>query len=340
MDELDLVRKVYHGIPGPSASESAGARSRLLAAIDDTQPGAWRPPAAATRLTAVRRLARPRIWMPIGAAAAVTAIVIAASVVAPSGQPKAIPSSGQPSAAQVLDEAAAAAARQRPGNGTFFAAVIQQMIVGTSGPGVRRLPVETYWMNRQGSGWTDDGNGITPGQRDFTWPQIQRLPLSPSRLLAHFASMSGSKNRGMQAITELDEIGWLLEQYPASPALRSALYRALAMAPGLELVSATHDPLGRAATAVYGFTDGNLGRALFFDPATGAVLSYDVVTLHYVPGKPYCPNGADGFVALAVGYVNSLGQLPAPVPSTAGSAASPFALPGCTLPKASASASP
>jgi hypothetical protein len=340
MDELDLVRNVYHGIPGPSASESAGARSRLLAAIDDTQPGASRPPAAAGRLAVVRRLARPRIWMPIGAAAAVTAIVIAASVAAPFGQPKATPSSSQPSAAQVLDEAAAAAARPRPGNGNFFAAVIQQMIVGTSGTGVRRFPVGTYWMNRQGSGWFDDGKGITLGQRYYTWPQIQRLPLSPSRLLAHFASMSGSKNRGMQAVTELDEIGDLLDANPASPALRSALFRALAMVPRLELVSATHDPLGRAAAAVYAFTDGNLGRALFFDPATGAVLSYGVVTLHYVPGKPYCPNSVLGFVALAAGYVNSLGQLPPPVPATAGSAASPFALPGCSVPKASASASP
>jgi hypothetical protein len=190
MDELTLLRNFRRDTPGPSAAETGAARSRLLEVIDDPRSGASRVTASPRLHSAPGVLGRRRFWAPVAAAAAVTAVAITAAVIAAPGPQAARPASasGSLSAASVLREAAAAAARQPAGHGRYFA--VEGELADLYGYPLS-VGVRIQWIGngvsgrlagldgRSVSGFPD---GIPFGPRLLTWAQFQRLPTTPGRL--------------------------------------------------------------------------------------------------------------------------------------------------------------
>jgi hypothetical protein len=330
MDELNLLEDLHRQIPGPSATEAARARARLLTAIDDLQSAAPRRPLTARRLAGPGWLARPRVWLPVGAAAAVTAVITAVSVLAPAvapGRQTGGPGSAhRPTAAALaLNEAASAAARQFPGHGQFF--VSEAEIISPIRPSVQPYVSTARW-SRSAVWWNGDGDamtGIPHGQNPVfpPWPitlgQAQQLPSDPVRLLADLAGITHHIS-GPTRYLQFWAVSIILAYYPVSPALRAALYRAAAMLPGLRLVSRARDPLGRVGAEVYGpsGTAGGLlsSEVIFFDPATGALLDYEVYRLEKASSKPQCSPSSEQIALLASGYVGLMTQLPPGAPLT------------------------
>jgi hypothetical protein len=313
MDELTLLRNFHRDTPGPSAAETAAARARLLEAIDDPQSRGSHLSASRRRQAVLTVLGRRRLWAPVAAAAAVTAVALTAAAIAAPGPHGARPSSpsGSPTAASVLRKAAAAAARQPPGHGRYFATESELIVM-------YGYPASGALRNR----WIGNGLGgrlawlVGPvGERLMTWAQFQRLPTAPDQLQAAIARVSSYLGPGIPpAATEFSLIANLLASAPGSPALRSALYQVAARLPGLALVPHARDLIGRAAAEVYMPVENAAipgGNALYFNPSTGAAL--DVAE----PAQSsQCPDIFQEAV-LASGYVGSNHQLPAGAVRTA-----------------------
>jgi hypothetical protein len=327
MDELNLLRDLHRAIPGPSAAEAARARAQLLTAMGDPRSAAPRRLVTARRLAFLKRLARPRLWAPVGAAAAVTAVVITAvTITAAPGPLTSRPSSARPkmAAAYALNEAASAAARQIPGHGQFFATEVE--LISPAGPSAKPSVATVWWgssavwMSGGGPALTGFPHGLEPPYMAFPstfLDQVQQLPDSPVPLLADLAKMT----RGIPGPTTFVEF-WavciILAYFPASPALRAALYRAAATLPGLRLATRARDPLGRVGAEVYGLsgTTGQLvsSEIAFFDPSSGALLDYEEYRVGKAPAKPQCNSLSIQIALLASGYVGSRSQLPPGAP--------------------------
>jgi len=214
----------------------------------------------------------------------------------------------------VLREAAAAAARQPPGRGRYFATEIQTVYSYCS-PACQELnpagvSVTIQWFGNGGTARLAalEGSpyGIYTGPPGL-WAQLQRLP--PRRLQAAIAE-AASRYRGAvpQVFAEFSLIESFLAAVPGSPALRSALYQVAATLPGLTLVPHTRDPIGRTATEVYIRAEYPF-NALYFSPSTGAFLD--------MASYPSNCSGIWGAAVLASGYVSSKVQLPAGAVRTA-----------------------
>lgn len=335
MDELTMLRNFHRDTPGPSAAETAAARARLLDAIEDPQSGASRPRAPRRVLSVLGVFGRRKLWAPAAAAAAVTAVAIAAAVIAAPGPQAArrAPASGSLSAAPVLRQAAAAAARQPAGHGRFFATEFENIDIYGSPPSGE----VTYWLGNGVSGRLAWLNGRYASSLPeaiifgygLTWAKLQRLPTAPAELQADIARAVATLEGGVpSAAYSFSLIANLLARAPLSPALRSALYQVAARLPGLALVPHAHDLIGRAATEVY-MPARQLtiptGQALYFSPSTGAAL--DVAGLG---PSPQCPDIWQDAV-LAAGYVSSKYQLPTGAVRTARPVPQPDAFPGCDV---------
>jgi len=328
MDELSLLRNLDPDTPGPSPAETAAAWARLHAAIDAAQPGASRSTASVSSLTFLKRLARPRFWAPVTAAAAVTAVAITAAMIAPAGPrtSRPGPATGPLSAASVLREAAAAAAAvgqppgQPPGHGRYFA--LETESISTDSP--RHPYIQAYWMSNGVRGWP----AVLPALAgiSLTWEQLQHLPTAPDRLLAAIGRQPLGWGNQPLAENEFATIVGLLEGAPASPALRSALYRAAALFPGMRLILHTRDLIGRTASEVF-LPGKNISfmRALFFDPATGAVLGDAFI----YPNYARCPSPDQEYAVLSSGYVGALRHLPPGSPLKPVPVVLPTAIPNC-----------
>lgn len=312
MDELMLLGEFRSDMPGPTAAETAAARDVLLAAMEGARPGPARakPPAR-------------RFWIPLAAGTCAAAVGIAAAAVVMAPGPRTIRPAAKPAvltAAVVLRTAASAAASQAAGHGRFFVSESEYVDPGNG----HNVPAKrTIWIGNGVTGrlldrgWGGAGSspippGLSFGRRVITWAQLRSLPTAPGPLLAQIAR--ASRDNGQPLVqAEFGTIVGLLFESPTTPALRAALYLAASRLPGVTLVPAAHDLLGRPAAEVYvppGFA-GNDGDALFFDPSTSTVLG--VATL--VGSNVQCPPAWEAAV-LAAGYVNSTFQLPPGAPAS------------------------
>jgi hypothetical protein len=308
MDELTMLRDVGRHTPGPTAAETAAARARLQAAIDGARSGPFLTAPSSRGRALLRRLARPRLWAPVSAAAAVTAVAVTAAVLAAPGPHRPSPASAPErlTAANVLDEAASAAARQAPGQGRFFFSEIEIMP-----PGAPPLLLMT-WVGHGVPGRQASVGPQTPyysrrlpvpskiqfGQTFLSWTQLRRLPTAPGPLLAAIERA----NRGYGTAAAFDIITSLLAEAPLTSALRAGLYRAAALLPGLTVRRHVRDLVGRRATEVYlPPTKRGAGSALLVDPATGAFLGLAQLLL---PRPGLCASDEEQ-VVLSAGYVGS-----------------------------------
>jgi hypothetical protein len=335
MDELTPLVDFRTDTPGPTAAETAGARTMLLAAMEDVRSSPARA-APSQHRTAAGGRARRRFWIPVAAVTCAAAVGVAAAAVMAPG-PRATRPDPQRvilTAAFALRRAASAAASQAAGYGRFF--VSESEYVGP-GNGQTAPATRTIWIGNGVAGRLVQGDhglaaaippGISLGRRTITWAQLRSLPTAPGPLLAVIAS--ASRDNGQPLVqAEFNNIVGLLFESPTPPALRSALYLAAARLPGVALVPAAHDLIGRSAAEVYvppGFP-GNGGEALFFDPSTSAVLG--VATL--VGSKVQCPPAVE-YAVLASGYVNSKFQLPPGAPRGLKPVTWPTSAAGCPQP--------
>jgi hypothetical protein len=234
-----------------------------------------------------------------GAAAAVTAGVATVSVVSLGagqhagsgpGQPgtagpgrPAVTGSGQPTGyttAAMLLRAAGEAAGAQPGgwpHAAYWHTVSVRVYKG------RTLRDES-WEGHHVAGVMRDslaGPGVTPDTgpaifgEGLSWDQLYALPTDPAKLgamLSHEVKDYGPDPNPTGGVSadqeEFVEVGDLLRDSPASPALRKALYDVAAGIPGVRLVGYLKDAVGRTGVGVEFHGEGTM----LIDPATGQLL--------------------------------------------------------------------
>jgi hypothetical protein len=153
---------------------------------------------------------------------------------------------------------------------------------------------------------TDQKSG--PGTLTNTPTNLWNLPTSPSKLMALIVSRT-IEYGPPGAREDFVQVGDLLPDTDAPPGVRSALFQVAAQIPGVELLGATKDHLGRAGIALAypeapaERTLGSKGLfVLIFDPKTSVLLGDETVVIDPRTGVHTVINWA-AYVASAI--VNS-----------------------------------
>jgi hypothetical protein len=137
---------------------------------------------------------------------------------------------------------------------------------------------ETWYVDRAGRTWIVDAKGNASewaenharwrvGGRYLTWPELDKLPTDPNALEARFAK---------DPEVRFSEVVNLLESSPASPELRSALFRVIAEIPEVTLTPGVKDGRGRSGTAI------TKAQKVIRHPVNGGERTYFWYTVRYV----------------------------------------------------------
>ncbi|GGO56986.1 CU044_5270 family protein [Streptomyces lasiicapitis] len=205
---------------------------------------------AAERETAVVPLRvrvprRRRFLVAAAAVAAIAAGAVAYPVLDVGGEQAATAS-----AAEFLNDMAAVAA-DAPATDAKYWKVRVETVNGDD----REMRTTTYF-DRAGRVWTVDEDGTVHeppageegkvknwpvGKRWLTWPELDKLPTDAKALAERFPKDAQSRFR---------QLVIMLEDSPASPELRSALFEVLADTPGMELAGKVKDSKGRPGVAI------------------------------------------------------------------------------------------
>lgn len=349
MDEMTAVRDVRAAAPLPDAARLAAGRRALVDAADASQAPAGRFPRAVRALTATR----PRRTVLAG----LTAAAVAAGVLVAAGPGGA----GDLSSRSVADVMEAAATHAAARSGSVPAARQWEYdrtlhcTVGICYPVVHWYrfdgkqsasadPLARVPANVVVSDW---GRGHDPAFA--TWPQevyarLAALPAEPRALLARLkhdptlylhvpctrTPWSSGEAVPASALQEFMSVANLLTLPPSlvPPRTSAALYRALALVPGVRLVGKpVKDAAGRTGVAVeftappgsprYGQSPGSPGKALL---PVRIVVILDARTYAYLGAQEDFDKDHAGMslrtAALADGVVAHPGQWPGgPVPA-------------------------
>jgi hypothetical protein len=299
------------------------------------------------RLPRLVRTRRRWVRRVVAVAAAAALIGVATVVIRPgsTGGPT-------PAAAAELEQLAQVAAAQPaatpPGPGQYQYTDSQEAYTSSTydGPGhsytVQLPETRQIWIGADGSGRLletfgaaiflspqDRADWVTAGSPDLaTAPtdesfgpgglsdgptDLSTLPTDPSALAALISSrrIEGGPPGPSE---DFAQIGDLLRETDASPALRAALYQVAANLPGVLLLGAVADHSGRPGVGV-GYNWGGVQHELIFDPTTSALLGEEDVTVAtgWKPGTtPTEPVGTvnDWVVYLQSGVVDGTGAGP------------------------------
>jgi hypothetical protein len=306
IDELERLRHLRGEVQPPSEPARRAAAAALAAAIAAQAPGPAAPgPALATRVRARRRRApRRRLRFAVGVlAAAVLAIVLDATL--QSGSPAAPATAAAAVLTRLAHVAAAQPAATAPGPGQYLyvqseSAYPSDSYTAAGGHFSVLVPQRReIWIGSDDSGWLReiDGQGtfLTPADR-AAWiaagspslaastsntqfgagclslgpADISSLPTNPSALAA---DISGRRIEGGPPGPAEDfvQVGDLLRETDASPALRAALYQVAARIPGVIALGPVTDHAGRRGVGLAYDSQGTR-QELIFDPATSALL--------------------------------------------------------------------
>lgn len=341
MNEIELLRELRAGLPGPKAESRAVARDALVAKIERSSP------------TRVRRrpLRRSRVKIFVAAALVAAALVTLPTLIFGGDEQV------QPAVGQVLRAAAAVAATQpaepAPGPGQYLYIRAREAYLSTVGynPHCRSRPTHPCEITKQWSVMSPrvrqtwiaaDGAGrarvvyskpefLTSGQRR-AWKAAGSPPLryggvEDFALTAHpFLDTSDlpTEPRALRRLIEARRIplvdgppgeaetftliGDMLRNTYLPPVFRAALYRVVAELPGVELLGRVKDPVGRSGIGI-AFTKGGDTHELIFDPKTSALLGEREVAAHRIP-ELHVPAGTEtGSTAyLESKVVDSLGR--------------------------------
>ena len=111
----------------------------------------------------------------------------------------------------------------------------------------------------------------------MSYRELLALPTDPAALRAHIREAAGDSGSSPDAET-FTLIADMLRDNPVPSRVRAALYRALALVPGVTLRGELKDRLGRAGVGVSYDDEDGIRQLLIFDPRTAAVLE-DRMTL-------------------------------------------------------------
>jgi hypothetical protein len=273
-DLLTAAGRVDDATPEQLRRASVPVRAALSADPDATPFTSRRAPASLRRRLTLT-----------GAAAAVTAGAVTVSVLSlGGGSRQAASGPGQPAGyttAATLLRAAGQAAGAQPGGWPNAAYWHATSVYVRNGHTYHR----EIWLGHRANGVLRDpgvDSGLIPltGPTLFgeglTWAQLYALPTDPAKLGAVLSNAvkgygpDPSPTGGVSAVQEeFVEIGDLLRESPASPALRKALYEVAAGIPGVRLVGNLKDALGRTGVGVAR----NGEETLLIAPATGQLLA-------------------------------------------------------------------
>lgn len=250
------------------AALDAAFSSVLGASADDAgrKPGSWLSGVRAKALigTAVATA---------GAAAAATVIAMPSSPAGKSASPTTASAPATLTAAAVLDQAAQAAGSKAGWpNAQYWFSEDKYWCGG-------ELYTDEDWVSRHGNGVAEKSGPKNGPSRctgftmapiidsdmfgPYTWSQLSTLPTDPAKLRPKL--MADFHSPDQQTVFEDVEI--LLEDSPAPPAVREALFKVDAGIPGVKVTGYYTDSLGRTGTAL------QLGRStIVVDPANGEVL--------------------------------------------------------------------
>jgi hypothetical protein len=208
-----------------------------------------------------------------------------------------------PTAAMVLLSSATAAAHQAPlAPGEYLR--VRMVRWSRGGDGRLRRVVFTSWMAAdgsarfviapsRGSGFEPSDERCTPARcvlrtpdaqpealraarygpgRGFTAAQLQRLPTTPVRLLAVLRARAGT---GVGLSRDPWELGFPLLVAPVPPQVRAALYRGLALLPGVHRlgVERVGGRTGVALVRRVRVAGALVKRVIVVDPKTGSLLA-------------------------------------------------------------------
>jgi hypothetical protein len=156
-------------------------------------------------------------------------------------------------------------------------------LVETYGQPAFLSPQDRASWEAAGSKPIDAPTDTTFGPGGLGGPNVTDLPTNPVALGAEITSrkIEGGPPGPAEDFTQ---IGDLLRETDAPPALRSALYQVAAGLPGVQVLHGVTDHSGRTGTGVAYVQDG-LKHELIFDPATSALLG-EVDTV-VGPGSSY-----------------------------------------------------
>jgi len=280
--DLDTLLRDTASVADPTARDLAAGRSALDAATM----------ISARRVAWVRRAKRRGLGLSAILAAAASLVLIIGPMLNPgpgatSDSPlAATPGSSTPSASPTVDRGeptapatlkvslvlfrAATAAGAQPGGwpDAAYWRTISTHHQG-SGPTMRR----TIWMGHTAAGVLKDpingsdiislGVGSFEG---FTWDQLYALPTDSRALESKLRAtrLTGGKDANSQLFTL---VGGLISESPAPPALRKALWEIAARIPGVTLVGAVKDSIGRPGIEIRRDFEGYI-----LDPKDGQLL--------------------------------------------------------------------
>ncbi|MEU9703685.1 CU044_5270 family protein [Streptomyces sp. NPDC047981] len=245
----------------------------------------------ARTVTAAGRRPRPRLVRVLAPAVACALVIGGAVALGPSGTRPAVnvPAAASPEAARLLDRIALAAGEEtRPAlRADQFVYVESRVAYGSQSAGggpVALAPAHTrqVWLSADGTrpgllreeGGADSPLGADPAART-TVEALAGLPTDPDALLARIRQDVGAGSAAAPGAdpdqSAFAAIGDLLMETWAPPRLGAALYRAAGRIPGVVVVPAATDAVGRPGVAV-ARTSGGRQTQWVFDPATHAFL--------------------------------------------------------------------
>ncbi len=335
-DELDLLRR-HRSEPTPPSEQARAAARR---ALERAMRAGERAPGGAVR----RRHVPSRLRVLAGAALAVAlaglAIAVGASVRSgsttepalaagpllqrlariASAQPWATPGPGQYlyTASHSLTRSDTALA-----GGVYCQLVFQQYRqnwIAADGEGLfREIDGPAHYLSTREAAACKAAPAQPAGESD-TWAArgclsidpipLGRLPRNPAVLRARLLTgrVEGGPPGPAEAFTQ---VGDLLRETDAPPALRAALYRAAAGLPGVKALGTVTDELGRRGLGL-AFDSHGTRHELIFSAATSALLAERDVVIGRLPEAHTAPGTVIGWSTYSAGRI--VDRLPASPP--------------------------
>ncbi|MBB5779083.1 CU044_5270 family protein [Nonomuraea jabiensis] len=318
MDELRWVREWRTEVPEPGEEWIIPERRRLLMRMRG------------------RRWALGRRLLVVGALGAATAVAVATfRPQSPTQEPAATPSVVQLDSGVVLARAAEVASRREsapvplPTQWRYTKTLDKQ-------PNSDTIETSEHWMRYDGmqaAGFGEDGrlhvgsegNPLDPGDDELSPQQydakLRALPTDPRKLLAEVTGdrhwIKGAREEGVPKTVVPDDVRaynvimlYLREYGSMPPRLEAAMFRALALIPGVQIEQGVSDAAGRSGLGVWREQPGDARpyrKYEILDPATYRYLGSRKVWLQdeMQPGvaEPVARKGAVWSTALLASVI-------------------------------------
>ena len=124
------------------------------------------------------------------------------------------------------------------------------------------------------SDWKEQFRANTTASLTFQTTDWSSYSTDPATLLQQVHKLDGGPDTPGELFTN---VGDMLRETNAPPAIRAALYNAAALIPGVKLVGTVTDPLGRSGLGIAFYTNGTPTSELIFDQQTSELLAEETL---------------------------------------------------------------